>query len=94
MSDLLLLVDEKPVLRCPLYGQTLTIGRSTIADITLPDEGAPTFLCALEPTGDGRYRVTDRSGDGIEVSGKRGPGHSLAHGDSIQLAPVPTTPSR
>ncbi len=70
MPELLLLSGTTPVVRAPLHGQSVTVGRSPANDISLPDDELPPFLCSFEPLGAGRYRVVDRSGRGVVVNGK------------------------
>jgi DNA-binding NtrC family response regulator len=70
MPELLLLSGNVPVVRAPLHGQVVTVGRSPANDISLPDDDLPPFLCSFEPLGDGKYRVVDRSGRGVQMNGK------------------------
>jgi DNA-binding NtrC family response regulator len=71
MPELLLLSGETPVLRTPLHGQSVSVGRSAANDISIPDDGLPPFLCSFEPAGQGRYRVVDRGGGGVHMDGRR-----------------------
>jgi len=72
MAELVLSSGDTPVLRAPLHGQAITVGRSLVNDISIPDDDLPPFLCALEPiAGGGGYRVVDKSGKGTVVNGKR-----------------------
>ena len=71
MPELLLLSAGVPVVRTPLHGQSVTIGRSPANDISIPDDTLPAFLCSFESLGNGRYRVVDRGGVGIFMNGKR-----------------------
>jgi len=71
MPELLLLSGDTAVLRTPLHGQAVTIGRSAANDISIPDDALPPFLCSFEPAGQGRYRVVDRGGAGIDMDGRR-----------------------
>jgi len=71
MPELLLLNADTPVLRTPLHGQAVTVGRSVANDIAIPDDTLPPFLCSFEPVGQGRYRVVDRGGGGIVMNGRR-----------------------
>ncbi len=71
MPELLLLSGDTAVLRTPLHGQAVTVGRSAANDISIPDDALPPFLCSFEPAGQGRYRVVDRGGAGIDMDGRR-----------------------
>lgn len=71
MSELLLSAGSIPLLRCPLFGQSVRVGRSPTNDIALPDEDVPSYLCSFEAIAAGKYRVSDRSGKGIYVNGKQ-----------------------
>ena len=55
MAELVLFSGDTPVLRTPLHGQAVTIGRSVVNDISIPDDDLPPFLCTLEPASMG-YR--------------------------------------
>jgi DNA-binding NtrC family response regulator len=69
MPELLLQNGDVDVLRAPLHGQGVTIGKSTANDISVPDDSLPAFLCSLEPHGDGKYRLVDRCGQGVLLNG-------------------------
>ena len=71
MPELLLMSGETPVLRTPLHGQSVTVGKSVANDISIPDDALPPFLCSFEPAGQGRYRVVDRGGGGVVMNGKK-----------------------
>ena len=72
MAELVLSSGDTAVLRAPMHGQAITVGRSLVNDISIPDDDLPPFLCALEPiAGGGGYRVVDKSGKGIVVNGKK-----------------------
>ncbi|MDP2341374.1 MAG: sigma 54-interacting transcriptional regulator [Deltaproteobacteria bacterium] len=71
MPELLLLSGGVAVVRTPLHGQSVTVGRSPANDISIPDDSLPPFLCSFEPLGNGRYRVVDRWGGGVQMNGKR-----------------------
>jgi DNA-binding NtrC family response regulator len=71
MAELLLFSGETAVLRAPLHGQSLTVGRSAVNDISIPDDDLPPFVCAFEPTATGAYRVYDKSGAGVVLDGKK-----------------------
>ncbi len=70
MPELLLLSGATAVLRTPLHGQSVTVGRSVANDIAIPDDALPSFLCSFEPAGQGRYRVVDRGGGGVVMNGR------------------------
>ncbi len=84
MAELLLLSDGQPVLRCPLHGQTLRVGKSPANDISLPDEDAPPWLCSFESVGGG-YDVVARAGQELSVSGRSGLRQRLNDGDVVDL---------
>src|SRR5688572_21075853 len=84
MPELLLLSDGKPVLRCPLHGQSVSVGRSAANDISVPDESLPTLHCSFEPRGSG-YQVVDRGGQGVVIGEDEYEHKDLAHGDEIRL---------
>jgi len=71
MAELLLYSGNTAVLRAPLHGQSLTVGRSAVNDISIPDEDFPLFACAFEPGATGHYRVIDKSGAGVHLDGKK-----------------------
>jgi DNA-binding NtrC family response regulator len=85
MSELLLLSDGEPVLRCPLFGQAVSVGASPANDISLPGEGVPPLLCSFEPLGATGYRVVDRGGQGVVLRGNKAALHELSDGDEIPL---------
>jgi DNA-binding NtrC family response regulator len=93
MPELLLLSDGKPVLRCPLHGQSVTVGRSSANDISVPDDRMPTLHCSFEPMGAGKYQVVDRGGQNVVVgkglaSGGKGDEYEhkdLDDGDEVAL---------
>ena len=60
MAELLLFSGDTAVLRVPLHGQSLTVGRSLVNDISIPDEDFPLFACTFEPGATGHYRVVDK----------------------------------
>ena len=70
MPELVLFNGDTPVVRAPLHGQSLTVGRSPANDLSLPDDSLAPFVCSFEPQGGGRYKVVDRSGKGVVVNGK------------------------
>jgi DNA-binding NtrC family response regulator len=84
MPELILLSDGRPVLRCPLHGQSLTVGSSPVNDISLPDEDTPALLCAIHAE-DGAYHVASRDGAPLLVNGEPGDAHRLRDGDEIAL---------
>jgi DNA-binding NtrC family response regulator len=89
MPELILLSDKKPVLRCPLHGQAVSVGKSAANDISVPDESLPALHCSFEPMAGGRYRVVDRGGQGV-FAGHEGERSEYEHkdledGDEIQL---------
>ncbi len=95
MPELILLSDSKPVLRCPLHGQAVSLGKSAANDISVPDESLPALHCSFEPVPGGRYRVVDRGGQGVFVGASSGAAAAakfdeyehkdLDDGDEIQL---------
>ncbi|MFZ9887445.1 MAG: sigma 54-interacting transcriptional regulator [Myxococcota bacterium] len=85
MPELILFNGETPVLRCPLLGQHVAIGRSPANDISLPDEDAPPLLCSLEPGPGGSYRVLARGGRPVHVNNEPTQDHILRAGDRIRL---------
>ena len=106
MPELLLLNGETPVLRTPLHGQSVTVGKSVANDISIPDDALPPFLCSFEPAGQGRYRVVDRGGTGIVMNGKKVIDEPVVDGATFRFgalvgrfsrgkdeAPSPTSPS-
>jgi DNA-binding NtrC family response regulator len=85
MPELVLRNGVVDVLRAPLHGQAVTLGKSTANDISIPDETLPAFLCSLEPMGDGRYRLIDRCGQGVAINGAMSEDRELADGDVLTL---------
>ena len=85
MSELLLSSDGKPVLRCPLHGQSVSVGRSAANDVSVPDDSMAPLHCSFEPTGNGAYRVVDRGGQGVFVGGAEYEHKDLEDGDEVQL---------
>ncbi len=84
MPELLLLSDGKSVLRCPLHGQIVTVGRSSANDISIPDDKMPTLHCSFEVVG-GKYHVLDRGGQGVFIAGDEYEHKELADGDEVTL---------
>lgn len=84
MAELVLYSGETPVLRAPLHGQGLTIGRSAVNDVSIPDDELPPFICALEPASMG-YRVVDKSGLGVWLNGRRVTDEPLPHNAELRL---------
>ncbi|MCP4500823.1 MAG: FHA domain-containing protein [Deltaproteobacteria bacterium] len=84
MFEIVIFGGETPVLRCPLHGQGVSIGRSGANDIALPQEDAPAFWCSFEAQ-DGSYFLVDRAGDGVRVNGKMVSNAALKEGDTIHL---------
>jgi DNA-binding NtrC family response regulator len=84
VPELLLLRDDTPLLRCPLHGQTVTVGKSPANDISIPDDDAPPLLCSFEPCDDG-YRVVSRGGRTLAVNDDDTQDHALADGDRVTL---------
>ena len=82
MAELVLSSGDTAVLRAPLHGQAITVGRSVVNDISIPDDDLPPFLCSLEPVAGG-YRVVDKSGKGTVVNGKRVHDEVLANGAEL-----------
>jgi DNA-binding NtrC family response regulator len=85
MPELVLFSGDKAVLRCPLHGQTVTVGKSPANDISIPDASAPPLLCSFEPLTSGGYRVLARGGKALVVDGAEGDEHALADGARIDL---------
>ena len=89
MPELMLLSEGKPILRCPLHGQAVSVGKSAANDISVPDESLPSLHCSFEPIPGGLYRVVDRGGQSVFVGrdGKRDEYEhkDLEDGDEIQL---------
>ena len=85
MPELLLESDGVPVLRCPLHGQSLSVGRSPANDVSLPDQDLPPLLCSFEPGNNGAYSVVDRSGNGIPINGEKTQARVLQDGDLLQF---------
>ena len=65
MPELILSSAGTPVLRCPLHGQSVSVGRSAVNDVALPDDDAPPFLCSFEPRVGGGYELVDRRGQDV-----------------------------
>jgi DNA-binding NtrC family response regulator len=84
MAELVLFSGETPVLRAPLHGQALTVGRSAVNDVSIPDDELAPFVCALEPGSTG-YRVVDKSGQGVLLNGRRVTDEPLPHGAELRL---------
>jgi DNA-binding NtrC family response regulator len=84
MPELLLLSEGKPVLRCPLHGQSVSVGRSAANDISVPDEGMPPLHCSFEPMGNG-YRVVDRGGQCVKIGADEYEHKDLVDGDEVAL---------
>jgi DNA-binding NtrC family response regulator len=84
MAELVLYSGDTPVLRAPLHGQGLTIGRSAVNDVSIPDDELPPFVCALEPASMG-YRVVDKSGQGVWLNGRRVTDEPLPHNAELRL---------
>ncbi len=83
MPELILLSRGTPVLRCPLHGQTVSVGKSAANDISVPDESLPSLHCSFEPVpaaGPRAYRVVDRGGQSVFV-GKNGQHDEYEHKD-------------
>jgi DNA-binding NtrC family response regulator len=85
MPELFLLSGDVPVLRTPLHGQSVTVGRSSANDISIPDEALPPFLCSFEPAGQGRYRIVDRGGTGLWMNGRKVVDEPLVEGATVRL---------
>jgi DNA-binding NtrC family response regulator len=86
VPELLLFSGETAVLRCPLHGQRVTVGRSPANDISIPDADAPPLLCSFEPAPPCGYRVLARGGKGLSVNGQPPtPDHLLQDGDRVAL---------
>ncbi|MBI1949244.1 MAG: sigma 54-interacting transcriptional regulator [Deltaproteobacteria bacterium] len=85
MPELVLTSDGKPVLRCPLHGQAVSVGRSSANDVSVPDDAMPPLHCSFEPQGGGRYRVVDRGGQGVFVGGAEYEHKDLEDGDEVRL---------
>ena len=85
MAELILLSDGKAVLRCPLHGQVVSVGRSAANDISVPDETLPQLHCSFEPLPGGRYQVVDRGGQGVFVGADEYEHKDLDDGDEITL---------
>lgn len=84
LPELLLESDGVPVLRCPLHGQSLSVGRSPANDVSLPDQNLPPLLCSFEPDGPGgRYTVVDRSGTGLQINDNKVQDRLLEDGDTL-----------
>ncbi len=84
MAELVLYSGDTPVLRTPLHGQAVTIGRSVVNDISVPDDDLPPFFCTLEPTGGG-YRLVDKGGRGVFLNGRRISDEPLPHNAEIKV---------
>ena len=85
MPELVLHNGETPVLRVALNGASVSVGRSNANDISVPDDSVPLFYCSFEPQGQGRYRVVDRAGEGVEVKGSTWDHKDLEDGDVFAL---------
>ncbi len=85
MPELILLADGKPLLRCPLHGQAVSVGRSAANDISVPDDGLPALHCSFEPLPGGRYQVVDRGGQGVFIGGDEYEHKDLDEGDTVTL---------
>ncbi|MCC7075028.1 MAG: sigma 54-interacting transcriptional regulator [Deltaproteobacteria bacterium] len=85
MPELLLTSDGKQVLRCPLHGQAVSVGRSSANDLSVPDDAMAPLHCSFEPLGGGRYRVVDRGGQGVVVGGAEHEHKDLEDGDEVRL---------
>lgn len=85
MSELILFNGNRSVLRCPLLGRSLTIGKNPTNDISLPDDHAAPFICEISREPNGDFELIDKSGHGLEVSGHRITRHRLADGEEITL---------
>jgi DNA-binding NtrC family response regulator len=85
MPELILLSHGKPLLRCPLHGQAVSVGRSAANDISVPDEGMPPLHCSFEPMPNGGYRVVDRGGQNVKVGTDEYEHKDLVDGDEITL---------
>jgi hypothetical protein len=74
------------VLKFELPEHTTTIGRRADADVRLPSP-AVSRVHATIVYDDGKFVLSDAgSAAGTTVNGKRSEGHTLKHGDSIQIA--------
>ncbi len=85
MAELLLFSGDTAVLRTPLHGQSITVGKSAVNDICIPDDDLPPFLCTLEPGAQGHYRVIDTGGAGVVLDGKKVKNELLKDGASLKL---------
>ena len=85
MAELVLHNGEIAVLRTPLHGQTVTVGRSVVNDISIPDDVLPPFLCAFEPLPSGAYRVIDKSGQGVLMGTSRVQDTTVPDGASFRF---------
>lgn len=85
MAELLLLSEGKAILRCPLHGQAVSVGRSPANDISVPDEGMPPLHCSFDPMPGGGYRVVDRGGQNVQVGKDEYEHKDLIDGDEIRL---------
>src|SRR5690349_16349379 len=85
MPELILLADGKPLLRCPLHGQVVSVGRSAANDISVPDESLPALHCSFEPIPGGKYQVVDRGGQGVFIHGDEYEHKDLEDGDEVTL---------
>jgi len=70
MAELVFHNGDVAVLRTPLHGQAITIGRSVVNDVSIPDDSLAPFVCTFEPSSRG-YRVVDKSGQGVMLNGKK-----------------------
>jgi len=57
MPELILENEKAPVLRCPLIGQVVSVGRSAANDISIPDDKLAPLFCSFQPTKRG-YRLS------------------------------------
>jgi DNA-binding NtrC family response regulator len=77
--------DDTEILRCPLFGRTLNVGPSPANDLCLPESLAPPHLCAVVQDPSGKFRLLDRSGQGLEEGGAGKTERVLQDGDVFAL---------
>ncbi|MDO8528034.1 MAG: sigma 54-interacting transcriptional regulator [Deltaproteobacteria bacterium] len=86
MTHLIFMRDKEAVLKRPIEGNRITIGRDTTCDIQFTEPEISRLHCILERQ-NGFYRLTDQSRNGTFVNQKRSSEVSLRPGDTIGIGP-------
>lgn len=85
VSTVLVLLDPERPIKYPLFKESMTIGRSEIADIQINNDFLSRLHARIVTTSDGVYIEDAESKNGIRVNSKVTPRQTLKHGDIIDL---------